>query len=148
MEQKDNNTLVLAGWSQRIINFVIAMIFISSLVGLIAHNTGVIDFRTFDPLNDQMPSKMYYITYPCTFIYYFIFEFFLGKTLGKFVSKTRVVTLEGEKPNIKAIAIKSALRIFELFLIISFLFLMPRNIGGIHDLVSKTRVIDEKDSFS
>ena len=148
MEQNDNNTLVLASWSQRIINYIVDITFISLTCILIAAQYEIIDLETIDPLDFKMPKTLQYLVFSCTFIYYFFFEFFLGKTIGKFLTNTRVVTLEGEKPNLKAISIRSVIRIFGLFYALTFLFLMPRNIGGIHDLVTKTRVIDEKESFS
>lgn len=142
--EKDNNTLVLGSWGQRIINYIIDMFIVGTVTALTAEYTDIIDLKTLDPFN--IPPQMIYITYPCTFIYYFIFELFLGKTPGKLLSKTRVVNLEGDKPEIKELVIRSAVRLLDIFYIFSFVILMPRHIGGLHDLLSKTRVIDDRES--
>ena len=76
------------------------------------------------------------------FLYYFLLEFNLGgKTLGKYVTNTRVVNMDGSKPTADTIALRSISRYvpFEIF---SFLG-GDRPIGW-HDRWSKTIVIDEK----
>lgn len=70
------------------------------------------------------------------FAYYAIMEIKFQKTLGKFVTKTKVVTLNGEKPSNADIITRTFCR-FIPFDCISFLFV--RN--GIHDFLSKTKVI-------
>ena len=44
------------------------------------------------------------------FLYYFIFEMAFGKTLGKFITGTEVVTLNGEKPSARTIALRTLSR--------------------------------------
>ena len=73
-------------------------------------------------------------------IYYTIIEFSLGgKTIGKYITKTRTVTLNNEKPDFQTILGRSFSRIvpFEAF---SFLGSQP---DGWHDRWSKTKVIKD-----
>ncbi|MCJ7503967.1 MAG: RDD family protein [Acidobacteriia bacterium] len=44
------------------------------------------------------------------FLYYFILEMALGRTLGKFITGTKVVTREGEKPSAGTIALRTLSR--------------------------------------
>jgi uncharacterized RDD family membrane protein YckC len=73
------------------------------------------------------------------FLYFFLCEFFWGKTLGKVFTRTRVVMESGEKPTIGAIFIRTLVRFIPLE-IFSFSGSYP---VGWHDSVSKTLVIDD-----
>lgn len=72
------------------------------------------------------------------FLYYFIFEGILGKTPGKFITKTKVVTIDGRKPDFQETFIRTICRLipFDAF---SFL---GGNGYGWHDSLSKTRVVN------
>ncbi len=75
-------------------------------------------------------------------VYYTGFEYlFKGKTLGKFITKTRAVTEDNQKMSLKTTFIRTLCRLvpFEAF---SFFRDKP---GGWHDDWSKTIVIDDKD---
>ncbi|MFB0911167.1 MAG: putative RDD family membrane protein YckC [Flavobacterium sp.] len=71
-------------------------------------------------------------------LYFSVMEFKFQKTLGKFITKTKVVTLKGEKPSINAIMRRTFCRLIP-FDRLSFLFMKD----GIHDGLSKTRVVKE-----
>ncbi len=67
--------------------------------------------------------------------YYFVFEIKTGRTLGKIVNKTLVVTEESEKPSWFHILIRTVLRI-------PFVFIRSEILQAhLHDVFSKTRVI-------
>jgi len=75
-----------------------------------------------------------------TFIgYYIIMEIKLKKTIGKFITKTKVVKLNGENPDKLDIISRTLYRLipFDQF---SYLFVK----NGIHDFLSKTKVIKDK----
>lgn len=74
------------------------------------------------------------------FLYFFLFETYTGKTPAKYITKTKVVTLDGKKPDFSEIAIRSICRFipFEAF---SFLGIKEY---GWHDSISKTRVVEDK----
>ncbi len=76
-----------------------------------------------------------------TFIgYYAIMETKFQKTVGKYVTKTTVVKMNGEKPTNGDIVTRTFCRLIP-FDRLSFLFMK----NGIHDLLSKTKVV--KDNF-
>ncbi|PJJ47997.1 RDD family protein [Hymenobacter chitinivorans] len=70
------------------------------------------------------------------FAYYFGMELLTGRTLGKLITRTRVVMEDGTKPTASAIAKRTLCRMipFEAF---SFLTDGP----GMHDRLSNTRVV-------
>jgi uncharacterized RDD family membrane protein YckC len=71
--------------------------------------------------------------------YYPFFETVYGKTPGKWLTKTRVVTDDEEKPTLRHILVRTLVRFipFEPF---SFFF----RIRGWHDVWSGTRVVSER----
>jgi len=77
----------------------------------------------------------YFILY---FLYYFTMESQLAKTIGKMITKTKVVTPDGFKPTAKTIAGRTLCRIIPFE---AFTFLGTR---GLHDTLSHTLVVNEK----
>lgn len=73
--------------------------------------------------------------------YYAIMEIKFQKTVGKFVTKTKVVKINGEKPEVSDIIARTFCRLIP-FDRISFLF--TRN--GFHDYLSKTKVVKDGNS--
>ncbi len=71
------------------------------------------------------------------FAYFFFSEYYLGKTLGKFVTNTFVVDIYGNKPTAKALAIRTLCRIIPFD---NLSFLAATN--GWHDSLSDTRVVN------
>ena len=70
------------------------------------------------------------------YLYYFIFEFTIGQTIGKMITKTRVVYVEtGEKPDFVRILIRTISRLIPIDFL-SYLFTS----NGIHDILSKTEL--------
>ena len=68
--------------------------------------------------------------------YYFIFEYFIGQTIGKMITKTKVVNInDDEKPNFIKIIIRTLSRLIPIDFL-SYLFIS----NGIHDLLSKTKL--------
>jgi uncharacterized RDD family membrane protein YckC len=70
------------------------------------------------------------------FGYHFLFELFLGKTPGKFITKTKVTDINGEQPTTKTLFIRNLCRLIP-FDNLSFLF----GNRGWHDSISETQVI-------
>lgn len=72
-------------------------------------------------------------------LYYVFFEKITGKTLGKIITKTKVVTMNSEHITWKSVIIRSLARIllFEVFL-----YLKKYPIG-LHDKISNTIVIND-----
>lgn len=72
-------------------------------------------------------------------LYYSVFEYYTGRSIAKFITKTRVVDENGERPNFKTILIRSICRFIPFE---PFSFLSSGNRGW-HDTLSKTYVIEE-----
>lgn len=87
----------------RILNFTIdstAFLLIAYFIGL-----GVRDFIPQDTFKISMIALYY--------LYYFIFEYLTGKTLGKYFTKTSVVdSSTGREPELYKILIRTILRMF------------------------------------
>ncbi|WP_178990151.1 RDD family protein [Winogradskyella schleiferi] len=89
--------------------------------------------------NDGNQMLLGYVIIFVTFIgYYAIMEIKFQKTVGKFVTKTRVIKMNGEKPENADIISRTFCRLIP-FDRISFLFVK----NGIHDFLSKTKVVKE-----
>jgi len=84
------------------------------------------------PLVDLLPLLTY-------FLYYFLFEYCLGKTPGKYLTKTIVIDYYGELPRARRVFIRTSARLIP-FDLISYLFALI----GMHDLLSKTMVVKRK----
>ena len=70
------------------------------------------------------------------YLYYFILELTIGQTIGKIITKTRVVTVDNnEKPSFTKIFVRTISRLIPIDLI-SYLF----SSNGIHDSLSKTKL--------
>jgi uncharacterized RDD family membrane protein YckC len=76
--------------------------------------------------------------------YYITFESIFGKTIGKMVTNTKVVMMDGSKPTFKKVVLRSFARIIPFD---AFSFLSP-NPRGWHDTLSDTLVIDDISLYS
>lgn len=115
------DTVIPEKWL-RFINYVIDGIFIiASMVLVLPEN-----------LNDDLGSA---ILLGWFFCYYFFSELFFGKTLGKLITKSTVVSETGEKPTMNQIVIRSLSRLIPFD---NFSFLLGER--GWHDKLSKTEV--------
>jgi uncharacterized RDD family membrane protein YckC len=108
--------------------FVLTFIFILFL-GIFFHDSGL----------DSVPFFGYLILLSSFFSYYILLENKYQKTIGKFITKTKVVTKNGHKAELSDIVIRTVYRLVP-FDRMSFLF-TP---NGFHDYLSKTIVVKEK----
>lgn len=114
---------------------IIAFIFVIMLTAFLV---GAIDEADLE--NEAFANLFCYAS---MFSYYVLCEYFLkGKTLGKFVTHTRVVTLDGEQPTLLTIIGRTLCRFIPIE---PFSFLGSR-LSGWHDRLSKTMVIKERQS--
>ena len=81
----------------------------------------------------------YILIFATFFAYHAIMEIKFQKTVGKFITKTKVVKMDGTKPENSDIIMRTFCR-FIPFDRVSFLFMK----NGIHDFLSKTKVIKDK----
>ncbi len=135
LEKANISNDMFAGREKRFINLIIDTIMyylIATLIMLI-----------INVLGEDMKENTFYtylIMYGSHFTYYSLLEHFArGKTVGKFITKTRVLTKTRELPSLHTTMLRSFCRFipFEAF---SNLGKPPR---GWHDSFSKTYVIND-----
>lgn len=80
----------------------------------------------------------YLVFFIAGMIYYTILEASTGKTIAKFITKTKVINENGDRPDFGSIFIRSLCRFIPFE---TFSFLGSDN-SGWHDKISKTRVIE------
>lgn len=134
--------LVKASVNQRLINYIIDRIIFTVLL---MFGTGAFILITgFESWVDDMGAIGEYVFSALIFVtFYFLSELLLdGKTIGKFITKTKVLTETGEKPASDQLLKRSLIRAvpFE-----AFSFLNGAD-NGWHDKWSETIVISEKES--
>ncbi len=122
-----------------IIDFIIKMIIgvgVGILIGIISNltdNYGLYDFF----IESESRLADYIFGFIITFIYYNIFETLTSRTIGKYITQTKVVLIDGSKPKFDEILIRTLCR-FIPFNAFSFL----GDGRGWHDSLSKTYVVD------
>ena len=132
-EKVDSNVV---GSGIRFANFLIDFIIWLILAFIVSFVIGL-----FVQPTDQGIIRLFgYILIFGTFIaYYAIMEIKFQKTVGKFITKTKVVKIDGTKPENSDIIMRTFCRLIP-FDRLSFLFVK----NGIHDFLSKTKVIKDK----
>lgn len=128
-----SEAIKLAHPGLRLINFVIDSFiwFIMAAVSVV-----VLD-SAFPTMSHFGINALAYISMAALFLGYYIFmEFYFQKTLGKIITGTKVIDMDGGKPKAKAILFRSIIRMMPVEWL-SYLFM--RN-GG-HDFLSKTCVV-------
>ena len=134
-EQKKELNSNIVGSGIRFVNFIIDFIIWLILAFIISFIIGLF----IRPTDQGLITLFGYILIFGTFIaYYAIMEIKFQKTVGKFVTKTKVVKMNGEKPENGDIIARTFCRLIP-FDRISFLF--TRN--GFHDFLSKTTVVKD-----
>jgi len=81
------------------------------------------------------------------FLYTFIGEFFFGKTIGKFLTRTRVISTVG-KLTVTQLVVRTLFKLTAviynpviILFIISYFFIYPKR--SIHDQLSKTLTVED-----
>lgn len=127
--------LVHASKGERLLHYIIdytAEIALMVIIGMIF---------VPDWLASDSPLPSYLLAIIAHFAYYVTLEHSMnGKTLGKLITQTRVVTHEGYHPALSVILLRTLCRLVP-FEPLSFLFNEP---GGWHDMWSKTWVVKDR----
>jgi uncharacterized RDD family membrane protein YckC len=136
-EQKQKVDSNVVGSGIRFVNFIIDFIIWLILAFIISFIIGLLIPVTAE--SQGILTLFVYVLFFGTFIaYYAIMEIKFQKTVGKFVTKTKVVKMNGEKPENGEIITRTFCRLIP-FDRISFLFVK----NGIHDFLSKTKVVKD-----
>lgn len=133
------NTQNIAPWEKRLINLIIDSMVVQLIYLLIILIIGsvIIDKEnsfeqsTIIEFNNTLYFLILYV------FYYFIFEGLTGRTIGKYITRTRVVTDSGNKLPFGKVLIRSIVRLFFIE-VISFFTTNP---VGWHDRLSGTKVV-------
>ena len=96
-----------------------------------------IDQTFTDENGEEIFIVPFIIFLPMFWLYYIISEYLFQRTLGKLVTKTKVINKQGEQPSFNQILGRSLSRSIP-FEYLSYLFTPV----GIHDYLSGTRVIE------
>ena len=133
-KEKTHKELTRASTTKRLINFIVDFISFVIIFWIIGEFFGFI----FDINIEENPDPFVFFMFAAFLINYGLMELRFQKTLGKFITKTRVVNMNGEKPSNKLILGRMFCRLipFDCF---SFIFAE----NGFHDSVSKTRVVND-----
>ena len=132
----------MASQGKRFLNYLLDMAFIMIFIFIFTLILGiglaVVAPSTVSNIGEDNELLVYLISFIAIIIYYTSLEAFTGRSIAKYITKTKVVTKLGEKPSIKMIFIRSLCRLipFEAF---SCLF---NDGSGWHDSISDTKVIN------
>jgi uncharacterized RDD family membrane protein YckC len=136
---------LLASQGQRLGNYIIDLIFqyalifaLSIIAGIILGILGIDGFSEWADSIDRI--EEYFFGAIIMVLYYSITESLFSRTIGKLITKTIVVDINGEKPASGIIIKRSFCRLIP-FNHFSFL---GGNTRGWHDSISNTYVVNEK----
>ncbi len=133
-EEADKGTRLVNYIIDRLAMIAIAFVlFFAYEIVQIANGVSTIKEPEISTLEDFIISAI------IAFIYYTIMEVTTGRTIGKLITKTKVINADGNKPDLGTIVIRSLSRIVP-FNALSFLF----SDKGWHDRWSDTRVVKVK----
>lgn len=121
----------------RFINFIFDSVIVGFFINLVIYLSYYLNNSyTIDETKEER--KLIVLT--CLTMYYILSESIFGVTIGKIITKTKVVGLSGEKPTIFQILIRSLCRLLPID-VISYLGWGSR---GVHDIFSKTKLVSTK----
>lgn len=128
-----------ASTGKRFANHLLDMIFIYLFAFIFSIFLGVVAPEMLESITTESNTLTnYFYTFLFVFNYYTLLEATTGRTIGKMITNTKVVTTDGQKPNFGHVIARSLSRFipFEAF---SFL---GSNESGLHDKISSTLVIN------
>lgn len=127
--------LPLASKGQRVVNLIVDSTTIVLLQIAVLVVLGVfLDEATLE--GNSVGTALTIAVYSLGFFYYVVLEATVGRTVGKLLTRTRVVDAGGRKPSTSAIVMRTLCRLIP-FEFVSFL--LTEN--GLHDAASSTRVV-------
>ncbi len=132
----------MASQGKRFLNYLLDLVFIVIFILVFYFILGIILAlvapSTLSDMEEGNKLLQYLVSFIVSMIYYTSFEAITGRSIAKYVTKTKVVTEIGEKPNFKMIVIRSFCRFIPLEAF-SFFF---NDGSGWHDTISSTKVIN------
>lgn len=138
---KDLNVSLGTRFANYLIDYVCVIVLIYAIVFALAMLSVIVGSEELLARIASMNKiEEYTLAIVSILIYYNVLEIFFSRTIGKFITKTVVVNINGEKPDSQEILIRSLCRLipFEIF---SFLGAPNK---GWHDSISKTYVVKKE----
>lgn len=145
---KHGGSNYVAGRGVRFSNYIVDYFFITIPVFFLAVAWGMIDGLAspqgvpstplLDTLNTLTPSLMGFSLVGFMPLYYILFEYFWQKTPGKWITKTKVVNLDGSRPGFWKLVARTLARWIPLEWMT---FLSSPHPRGWHDRISGTMVV-------
>jgi len=143
MTEIENEVIAkMASQWKRFMNYLLDMVFVVIIIFIFFLFLGMVlaivspsvvsNFRESNVLFE------YFISFITIMIYYTTYETITGRTIAKYITKTKIVTELGEKPNFKTILIRSLCR----FIPIEPFSILFNDGSCWHDTISKTKVIN------
>lgn len=125
------NNIIIAEKNKRLMNYLIDQV-------------SIFIYILYFVLFIYDPGSLYvaYFLVSCPY-YFFMEQFNDGKTMGKIVTKTKAVTIDGEKMTLITVLIRTIGRLIP-FDNLSYIFMKN---DGLHDMISKTVVINDENSL-
>ena len=122
-----------------ILDYIGTILFFSTIIFLIAYLTESPIKENFIRNQKAYPIAFQMLGVFAMYVYYVVSEYYLsGKTFGKYMTRTIVVTPSGKPPNLNQVLMRSTLRFIPLEGF--YLLLKPQSL---HDEWSGTLVIEE-----
>lgn len=112
-----------------------ALVVVLTMISVIIGNDSILA-----RIEEMNQIEEYGVAVVIVLIYYNVFEIFFSRTIGKFITKTIVVNINGEKPDSQEILVRSLCRLIPFD---GFSFLGAPNKGW-HDSISKTYVVKKE----
>jgi len=133
---KKEKLVIARGW-KRFVNALIDSV-VMYIIAIIF--TAILIISGRKTMNNIGQMELFAIMLFVQLIYFPFFETVFGKTIGKMITRTEVLTAEGEKPDFNTIFKRTLCRFipFESF---TFFDKYP---VGLHDSISKTIVVNSK----
>ncbi len=135
-EKKQNNIFLPTTQGKRLLNCILDYIFLYILAYAFIHIMFFMDlFFLLEGMNDYLFGFIFGT------IFYLTCELVWSKTPAKFITKTRVITENGEKPEFGTLLGRTLIRFIPFE---AFSFLSSARPRGWHDAWSKTIVVDDE----
>jgi uncharacterized RDD family membrane protein YckC len=131
LHQINHTAMVQADKGARAGNFIIDILVLLVIIVLFTY----LIWFVYPDITDTDSAAFDVLASTTFFLYYFLSEFFFGKTVGKILTKTIVLDKNGNKPKTFNLVVRSLVRLIPVESI-TFLFGL-----GFHDLVSGTVVV-------
>lgn len=132
--------IVPASTNVRFVNYLLDLIFVTIITTItVAITITILNSVHIAQNNKPLP---YVLSFGIFFLYYFILEACTGKTIAKYITRTRVITEQGGKPSFAKAFIRSLCRFIPFD---NFSFIVSSNPIGWHDSIAGTFVVREKD---